>query len=274
MTTKTNGVANHHALNVASLEGRKILVTGAGSGIGAATAELAAAAGASVAVNDIDADRAEQISKKINDVGGTAFAVPGDVASQGNAESVVERSASVLGGLNGLVNNAGIHRNGAVLDVVQKDWDEVMQVNLLGPFYCSRAAHPHLRESGGSIVNVASIAASFPFPNAGSYNITKAGLVALTRQCALEWGADGIRANAVNPGMISGTNIRPPGASIDSAEVQNARGEIVPLRRTGVASDIAQCVVFLLSDSAGYVTGQSLFVDGGLSAALSSLLPK
>jgi NAD(P)-dependent dehydrogenase (short-subunit alcohol dehydrogenase family) len=255
------------------LDNAAVLVTGAGSGIGAAIAALAAEAGARVAVNDLDPARAAASVESITARGGSAIAVPGDVSQEATAREVVAHAARELGGLDGLVNNAGLYRQSTLLEVSAQDWELAMSVNLMAMLHCSRAAHPLLAASKGAIVNVASIAADYAFAGLGAYSVSKAGAVALTQQLAAEWGPDGIRVNAVSPGLISETNIRSAGASINSEGVQEARRAVLPLRRTGRAPDIAGPVVFLLSAAAGYVTGQALTVDGGLTAGFAGLIP-
>jgi glucose 1-dehydrogenase len=261
------------AAELLSLENASVLVTGAGSGIGAAIARLVASAGATVAVNDIDEGRAASVCAEITRAGGSAFAVVGDVSVESSAQDVVQRAVEHTGALTGLVNNAGLYRSATVLGVSSAEWELAMNVNLMSTLHCSRAAHGALTVSGGSIVNVTSMAARFPFPGLGAYSVSKAGVSALTQQLAAEWGPDGIRVNAVAPGLISGTNIRAAGASINTDSVQQARREVLPLRRTGYAPDVAGVVLFFLTGAAGYVSGQIVFVDGGLTAGFAGLIP-
>jgi NAD(P)-dependent dehydrogenase (short-subunit alcohol dehydrogenase family) len=253
-----------------SLNGGTILVTGAGSGIGEAMALAVAASGASVAVNDLDSAAAARTTDLVIAAGGTATAVPGDVATVDGARAVVAAAVEALGSLTGLLNNVGIVRGGMLLDITEADWDAVMRIDCSSALFCSQAAHPHLVATGGSIVNTSSLCAVFPAPGAGSYNAAKAALVTLTQQLALEWGPAGIRVNAIAPGMISGTNFS---ASSQDEGTAERRGHIVPLRRTGRARDIAPVSVFLLSDDSRYMTGQLLTVDGGLGIALQTFIP-
>lgn len=253
-----------------ALAGGAVLVTGAGSGIGVEMALSISAAGAAVAVNDIDADAAAATARQVEAAGGTAYAVPGDVASREGADAIVANAVDALGSLTGLVNNVGLVRGGMLLDITEAEWDFVMRVDCSSALFVSQAAHPHLKDSGGPIVNTSSLCAVFPAPGAGSYNAAKAAMVTLTQQLALEWGPLGIRVNAIAPGMISGTHFS---ASSQDEGAAERRGKIVPLRRTGRARDIAPVAVFLLSDASRYITGQLMTVDGGLGIGLQTFIP-
>jgi NAD(P)-dependent dehydrogenase (short-subunit alcohol dehydrogenase family) len=253
-----------------SLDGGAVLVTGAGSGMGAAIAASVAQAGAAVAVNDIDAPAAQRTVEEITAAGGRAVAVAGDVADQIGAKQIVGAAVDAFGQLTGLVNNVGLVRGGKLLDITEAEWDFVMRVDCSSALFVSQAAYPHLLSTGGPIVNNSSLCAVFPAPGAGSYNAAKAAMVTLTQQLALEWGPEGIRVNAIAPGMISGTHFS---ASSQDEGAAERRGKIVPLRRTGRATDIAPVALFLLSDASRYMTGQLITVDGGLGIALQTFIP-
>jgi NAD(P)-dependent dehydrogenase (short-subunit alcohol dehydrogenase family) len=224
-------------------------------------------------VNDLIEERAEAVVADIEDAGGWAVAIDGDVASREGAAAVVARAAEALDGLDGLVNNAGIVRFGTVTTITDEDWDATMTVDFASVAYVSKAAFEPLADGGGgSIVNLASIAAEHPSITVGSYSPAKAAVVALTKQLALDWGPYGIRVNAVGPGLISGTSMTEVADS--DPRIAERRNRMVPLRRTGRPEDVADVIVFLLSDSARYVSGQFMMIDGGLSTTLLEYVPR
>ena len=252
---------------MSTLDGARVLVTGAGSGIGAAIAAEVVRCGGTVAVNDLDPAAAAGTCAGI---GSAAVPVPGDVSTPDGAAAVVASAVEALGGLTGLVNNVGIVRGGPLRTLSAAEWDLVMRVDCGSALYCAQAGYPHLAAASGAIVNLSSLCGVFAAPFAGSYNAAKAAVISLTQQLALEWGGDGIRANAIAPGIVSGTNFS---ASSQDPAAAVRRGPALPLGRTGRAEDIAPVAAFLLGDGARYMTGQVLVVDGGLGIALQTLLP-
>ncbi|MCH8848052.1 MAG: 3-oxoacyl-[acyl-carrier-protein] reductase [Chloroflexi bacterium] len=245
-----------------SLEGRRALVTGASRGIGRAVALRLAADGAAVAVNyhTGEAEAAEVVAA-ITGAGGTAVSIGGDVSDAAGAAATVATAQEALGGLDILVNNAGITRDNLVLRLSEEDWDAVLDVNLKGAFLCTKAAlRPMLRQRSGRIINMTSVVAGTGNPGQANYAAAKAGLIGLTKTVAREVASRGITVNAVAPGFISTRMVE--------AITEEQRGLVlgrIPLARFGTPEDVAACVAFLAGDDAGYITGQVLGVDGGLS---------
>ena len=184
--------------------------------------------------------------------------------------AAVERTADSIGPIDALVNNAGMWRFAPMEEVDPAEFARVLDVNLRGTFHCTRYFGPSMLDRGGSIVNVASIAAKAVGSGSGSYSASKAGVVALTKQTAISWGPRGVRCNAVAPGLIA----TPGTADIyDDASRSAARASAIPARRIGTPADVASVVGFLVSAAASYINGQTIYVDGGLSVNLLELLP-
>jgi NAD(P)-dependent dehydrogenase (short-subunit alcohol dehydrogenase family) len=237
------------------LTGHKVLVTGAGAGIGAATVRCLAGRGARVAVLDRDSDAAQSVAAE---VGGHAIAA--DVSEPTDTTGAVQAAAAALDGLTDVVANAGFGLNKPLHRYSDAEWRLVVGVNLDGTFHTLRAAIPLLLDAGGgSIVTVASLNASRPLPGEGPYSAAKAGVVNLTKTVALEY-APTIRANCVSPGMIATalTSI-----VTDDADFVAAAEAGTPLARIGTPDEVAEVIAFLCSDAARYVTGQELVIDGG-----------
>ena len=237
-------------------------MTGASRGIGRAVALRLAADGAAVAVNyhTGEAEAAEVVAA-ITGAGGTAVSIGGDVSDAAGAAATVATAQEALGGLDILVNNAGITRDNLVLRLSEEDWDAVLDVNLKGAFLCTKAAlRPMLRQRSGRIINMTSVVAGTGNPGQANYAAAKAGLIGLTKTVAREVASRGITVNAVAPGFISTRMVE--------AITEEQRGlvlERIPLARFGTPEDVAACVAFLAGGDAGYLSGQVLGVDGGLS---------
>jgi NAD(P)-dependent dehydrogenase (short-subunit alcohol dehydrogenase family) len=238
------------------LDGQLIAVTGGASGIGEASVRRMVAEGARVAVLDADRDAAQRVASEVG-----AIAIEVDVADTVAVEDALAGAVRELGGLTGLFNNAGVGNLKALHEYTESEWDRLVAVNLKGTFNGIRAAVPHLRKAGGgSIVNMASVSGVIPTRGEAPYAAAKAGVIALTRSAALEYGPDAIRVNCVSPGFIR-TNLTELAFS-NPAWIERLE-QRTPLRRAGTADDVAKVVVFLCSDLADYVTGQNLLVDGG-----------
>jgi NAD(P)-dependent dehydrogenase (short-subunit alcohol dehydrogenase family) len=242
------------------------LITGAGRGIGRAIAVRLARDGAAVCLAARSADELEQTAQLIGDAGGRAITVPCDVTVDGAVEELVERAASELGGLGVLVNNAGgAHRIDALDALDQRAFEVGTTLNYTAVHRAMRAAAPHLFKAApdACVLNIVSIAAARGIKGMSYYSGAKAAVVGLSRAVAREWGPRGVRVNCLGPGWIATELSRPLMQSQEfSAETLNQ----VPLGRWGTPEDVAEAAAFLVSDGARYITGTTLYVDGGLLA--------
>jgi NAD(P)-dependent dehydrogenase (short-subunit alcohol dehydrogenase family) len=252
---------------------RVALVTGAGAGIGAATARMLAAEGAAVGVADLRLDAARATAHAIAAAGGRAHPVALDVRRQDEARTAVDSVVAELGGLDVLVNNAGIVIYGELPDLSEDDWDAQLETNLKGPYNLSKFAVPVMRgRGGGAIVNLSSAQALASQPLVAAYSASKAGVVALTKTMAIDHGKDGIRVNCVLPGSVRTPMLR-QGADLfepdDPEAAMEAWGRVHPLGRVIEPEEVAAVILFLASDDAAAVTGGAYLADGGLAAKLA-----
>lgn len=257
------------------LAGRAVLATGAASGLGRACALAFAAQGASVVFADVDVEGAADAAKEAAAAGGAAVAAPVDVTDPASVRAAVERAHDAFGLVDVLLHSAGIAGNGTVLDTEPETWDRVLAVNLTGSFHAARAAVPDMvQRGGGSVVFLASVGGLVGVPGIAPYAAAKGGVVALTRQMAVDLAASGVRVNAICPGtvptpLVLGSyaargDLDPAHADEQLAAVARRR---YPMARLGTPDDVAQLALYLASAESGWVTGAAIPIDGGLSAA-------
>lgn len=243
--------------------GKVALVTGAASGIGRATALAFAREGARVVVADYDADGGEETSNQIRQDGGEAIFVRTDVSKPADVEAMLAATMDAFGRLDFVFNNAGIEGQAApTAEGTEENWDRVIAVNLKGVWLCMKAELPHMLAGGGGvIVNCSSIAGLVGFEGSPAYVASKHGVVGLTKTAALDYARQGIRVNAVCPGVIATPMV--DRATHGSQEAVEQFADATPMGRLGVSEEIAESVIWICSDGASYMTGQAIAVDGG-----------
>ncbi|PYM90589.1 MAG: 3-oxoacyl-ACP reductase [Candidatus Rokuibacteriota bacterium] len=245
------------------LQNRVALVTGAAAGIGSATARRLAREGAAVALNDLRADGLEGVAADVRAAGAKALVLPGDVTKKADCERMVGEVTRELGRLDILINNAGINRDAMAAKMTEDQWDAVLAVNLKGTFLCAQAALPGMRERGwGRVVNTSSIGSLGNIGQA-NYAASKAGVIGLTKTLALEYAKYGVTVNAVAPGPVMTAMLAGVPDHIKERIIAQ-----VPVGRIASPDEIAGVHAFLVSDEAAFITGQVLFVDGGMSVGI------
>ena len=246
-------------------DGRTVLVTGAGRGIGAATASRFAAEGAAVIVSDVDADPADEVARRITAEAGRAIASACDVTDRASVEALVQRAVSEFGGLDILVTCAGVIRDNLIHKMSDADWNLVIETHLRGTFLCAQAAQRAMvARRWGKMVFLSSISA---LGNRGqvNYSAAKAAIQGMARTLAIELGPLGINVNAVAPGFVETrmTQAVAERLGIDYADLKRAAADRAALRRIGRPEDIAGVITFLCSEDAGFITGQTIYATGG-----------
>ncbi|MBI3637433.1 MAG: SDR family oxidoreductase, partial [Candidatus Rokubacteria bacterium] len=255
----------------------RVLVTGAASGIGRATcmriARDAKAGGTPAKIAAVDLPKAatlDAIAEELSGLGAEVLTIRADMATADGPGRAVAEAVARLGGLEGVVSNAGVNRPGALVDYTVEDWDHLFAVNTRATWLLGKAAHAALKASRGSFVAVGSMSGTNAHANLGAYGPSKAAVIMLVRVMAQEFGPDGIRVNAVSPGMVrTGMTSR----AYDDPRVAAGRAALVPLGRVAAPEDIADVIAFLLGPDARYVNGHDLVIDGGVSGNFLGRLP-
>jgi len=242
------------------LAGRVALVTGAAQGIGKAISLLLAKHGADIVVSDILLEKATETAKEIETMGRKAMAVRVDVSKLGDVDQMVDAILKQFGKIDILVNNAGITRDKLILRMSEEDWDAVINVNLKGTFNCTRAVVRHMaKQRYGKIVSIASVTGEMGNAGQVNYAASKAGVIGLTKTIAREFAQRGINVNAIAPGYI-----QTPMTDVLSDKVKEDLKRLIPMDRLGQPGDVAEAVLFLVSDRSSYITGHVLNVNGGI----------
>lgn len=245
------------------LEGKKAIVTGAAQGIGQAIAECFAKAGADVAVVDLEADRCADTVQLVEHQQCRGLALSADVAQWEAVKGMIDCVMKEWGRVDVLVNNAGITRDGLIVRMREEDWNAVLQVNLTGTFYCTKAIlGPMAKQRYGRIINMASIVGAIGNAGQANYAASKAAVIGFTKSVAREYASRNVTVNAVAPGFIDTAMTR----SLNQ-EVKDTLLQQIPLGRLGQPAEVAEAVRFLASDAAGYITGQVFHVNGGMHMA-------
>ncbi len=244
-----------------SLEGRVAIVTGAGRGLGRAMALALAAAGADVVAAARTVQEIEETSRKILELGKRSIAIPTDVLSSNSVQNMVQRTISEFAKIDILVNNSGIAINRPLAETTEEEWNKVIGTNLTGMFLCTRAIGPQMiQQRSGKIINMASNVGVIGRKNFVSYCVSKAGVIQFTRALAVEWARYNINVNAIGPGYFY-TDINAP--VFDDDSVRDKLLKRIPLRRVGQPKELGPLVVYLASGASDFMTGETIFIDGG-----------
>lgn len=243
------------------LNGKTAIVTGSGRGLGKAIALKLGNMGANIVLNDIvSSDAIDETAEEFKALGINVAVTKGDVRNIEDVESMVNTAKETFGSVDILVNNAGITKDMLIIKMTEKDWDDVLDINLKGAFFCTKAASKiMMKQRSGKIINIASVAGVMGNPGQANYSASKAGLIGLTKSTAKELASRGINCNAVAPGIIKSkmTDVLPD-------KVKENYMDNIPLKRFGTPEDVANVIGFLASEDSDYITGQVINIDGGL----------
>ena len=250
----------------------RVVITGASRGIGRATALKLAADGAeALTLCDVAyLDELEELATNLRTSGCKVRTLRADMAKPNDPARVIAAAVKAMGGIDGIVGNAGIAAPAKLVDLDLATWDRIFDINLRANWLLAKAAHPHLRKSKGAIVMLSSMAGIMPQLPTGAYSPAKAALIMLTEMMAMEWASDGIRANSVCPGFV---HTSMTDAIYSQPKLARDRARLVPLGRVAKPGDIADAIAFLLGPESSYITGQALVVDGGLSRSILNHTP-
>jgi 3-oxoacyl-[acyl-carrier protein] reductase len=242
------------------LKTKVALITGAAQGIGKAVTLVLARHGADVVVADVNIEKAQETAREVEALGRAAMAVRVDVTHLEDVEKMVEAAMQRFGKIDILVNNAGIARDKLILRMTEEDWDTVLNVNLKGTFNCTKAVIKHMsKQRSGKIVNIASVVGMMGNPGQANYSASKAGVIGLTKTVAREFAARGINVNAIAPGYI-----QTPMTEVLPEKAKEELKRLIPMERLGQPEDVAHAVLFLVSETSSYITGNILNVNGGI----------
>jgi len=242
------------------LKGKVALVTGSAQGIGKAVALLLARNGADIIVSDINLEKAEETAKEIEAIGSKSMAIRTDVANLEDVEQTVQSVLERFGKIDFLINNAGITRDKLILRMTEEDWDVVLNINLKGTFNCTKTVIKHMaKQRSGKIVSIASVVGEMGNAGQSNYAASKAGVIGFTKTIAREFASRGINVNAIAPGYI-----QTPMTESLPEKVKEELKRLIPMERLGHPEDIAEAVLFLISEASSYITGQVLNVNGGI----------
>lgn len=248
------------------MKNKVAIITGSSSGIGKGIAHLFAKKGLKVVVNGRSGEKTASVVEEIKSLGGEAIGVPADLTDYHEAEKVINTTYDQFGTIDFLVNNAGISKLRDAKAISVEDWDKVVRTNLMAALYCSQLVTPIMEENnGGNIVNISSVLGKVSKRKRSAYSASKAAIEGLTRNLAIEWAEFNIRVNAVAPGLILTEPIK---KMIDRGDFNQSKEDIaktIPLGRIGSPEEIAELVYFLCSPASSYITGQTIYIDGGRS---------
>lgn len=247
-------------LNEFRLDDKVAIITGAGRGLGKSIALALAEAGANVALASRTESELADTAREVEALGRKSLVMPTDVSQSDQVDGLIDETIASLGGLDILVNNAGVGLEKAITETGDDEWEKVLATNLKGPFLCCRAAGKHFTgQRRGKVVNIVSGLSEKGYPNSSAFCASKGGLIQFTRALAQEWAVHNVHVNAVAPGWMENT-----GAAPDGAQINDILLKFIPQRRRGKAEEITGAVIYLCSESSDYITGETIFVGGGI----------